>query len=219
VYDEKRSTEHRGGGILDGPSVWPLADARTDGSLVDAVARGDRDALLEVFDAHAVALYGVARRRCLPAQSASVVEAVILGLWHRPEEFTGAGCTLWTFLVSRVRILSAAAAGRIAEPSAVGPWPGGGGDDSALARAVGPTMAGRLRRLPDEEREVIELVYVGGHSCTSSADVLGRPREVVAAQITSGIAGLRAQRVGDDSWDGLFAVDLLDVEHDGDPCP
>jgi DNA-directed RNA polymerase specialized sigma24 family protein len=78
-------------------------------------------------------------------------------------------------------------------------------------------MARRLRRLPADEREVIELVYVGGHSCTSSADVLGRPRELVAEQIGRGIAGLRAQRAGDDSWDDLLTADVIRTRDDGQP--
>jgi RNA polymerase sigma-70 factor (ECF subfamily) len=229
VFDEKQSTEYRRGGILNGPSVWPVVAGRTDGALIDAVIGGDRAALLEVYDIHAAALYGVARRRCGPAQAADVVEAVILGLWHRPIDFPGSGCTLRTFLVARARLLSAALAEHpIERDAAAAPL---GVDGTRLGRSVGPTMARRLRRLPGEEREVIELVYIDGHTCSSSGALLDRSPELVAAQLRRGLRGLRTQRAADDAWDAMLAtgadaglagrwsVARSGSTDGGDPCP
>ena len=51
----------------------------------------------------------------------------------------------------------------------------------------------------------IELVYVGGHSCTASDELLGRPPELVVAQLRSGLTGPRAQAPGDVGWSDLAA--------------
>jgi RNA polymerase sigma factor (sigma-70 family) len=186
-------------------------DADIDAALVRRIVDRDREAFDALYDRHAAAVYGIARRvlRDL-ALAEDVVQEVFLEIWSRPERFDPNRGTLRTWLlmiahrrsVDAVRSAAACRAVYVDPIDDLGP-PAEDTQDAALRHADIETVQHALAALPVDQRRALLLAYWGGHTQAEIAALTGVPIGTVKSRVYSGFHRLRAQlRAADESASG-----------------
>ena len=155
----------------------------TEELLVARMAAGDEEAIGEVFDRYGGLVFGIARRVARSAPIAEdVVQEVLVALWHHPERFDPARGSLRAYLgvqAHRRAVDALRSDGRrkvreeqcVSPPSTAGPY----GTDEMDAATVAEVVRNALARLPDEQREAVELAFWKGHTYQEVAEELGIP--------------------------------------------
>ena len=191
-----------------------------DTGLVRAVASGSEDALVQLYDRYAGAVYATARRLTTDRGLAEdVVQETFLALWNRAEQYDPAMGSLpaWLLTISRNRTIDRLRAlGRrpptvpvsdVALPDE--------GDTAALERLIaggevvgagqpvmGPaallaetelrsSLAEALAELPDVERAVLVLAYRDELSQSEIAEKLGWPIGTVKTRTRRALLRMR----------------------------
>jgi RNA polymerase sigma-70 factor (ECF subfamily) len=182
-----------------------LGAALTDslGSLMTAVAAGDRAAFRALYDATSARVLGLALQvlRDRAAAEEALVD-VYAQVWRQASRYDpekGSVLT-WIATIARTRAVDvrrcrSRAAGREASVDEVrleavrdtGPDPSDASADVERARLV----RGALAALPREQRRALEAAFFGGLSHSEIADALGQPLGTVKTRIRSGLAALR----------------------------
>ena len=173
-------------------SAWEQA-VRT--RLVDR----DETALAELYDQFGSFVFGLAARVIGDRRAAEdVTQDVFLFVWEHPEAFEPDRGRLRTFLgtlahrraVDHVRREEARrrrgrrdAAMQVSVPDV---------DEMAMALVAAERVRAEVERLPEEQREAIELAYFGGHSYREVALLLEQPEGTVKSRIRAGLLRLRA---------------------------
>jgi RNA polymerase sigma-70 factor (ECF subfamily) len=209
-----------------------------DATLMARLVGGDQDALSELYDLHATRIYRVALRLLGdPTNAEDVVQETFLALWDHAEQFDANVATLsvWLAAIARNRAVDALRRqGRriVAQPlSSLGARDPD--DTEAAERAMRrgellataqldddpevaveaswtrATLAAAVRRLPEAERQVIELAYAGDLSQSEIAARLGWPLGTVKTRTRRALMTLRAM-VGDS---------MAATESAPTPCP
>ena len=155
----------------------------TEELLVARMAAGDEEAIGEVFDRYGGFVFGIARRvaRSTPIAE-DVVQEVLVALWHHPERFDPARGSLRAYLgvqAHRRAVDALRSDGRrklreeqcVAPASTSGPY----GADEMDAATVAEVVRNALARLPDEQREAVELAFWKGRTYQEVAEELGIP--------------------------------------------
>jgi RNA polymerase sigma-70 factor, ECF subfamily len=184
----------------------PLTHELDDARLVDAVGRGDQQALAEVYRRHGDGVFGLARRVLNdPAMAEEITQEVFLRLWDEPHRFDASRGALRSFLlrqahsraVERVRSEEARRrredrVDREAAPQVLDV------EAQALDGLSNRAVADALASLSEGEREAIVLAYFGGHSYRDVALRLDLPEGTVKSRIRLGLAKLadRLQAAG-----------------------
>jgi RNA polymerase sigma factor (sigma-70 family) len=187
--------------------VRRIASARASEADVDAalvrriVEHRDQEAFDALYDRHAAAVYGIARRVLRdPALAEDVVQEVFLDFWSRPERFdrTRGALRTWLLMIAHRRSVDAvrsAVACRsvyIDLMDDVGP-PAEDTQDAALRRADVDSVQQALAALPVDQRRALLLAYWGGHTQAEIAALTGVPIGTVKSRVYSGFQRLRAQ--------------------------
>lgn len=155
----------------------------TEELLVARMAAGDEEAIGEVFDRYGGFVFGIARRvaRSTPIAE-DVVQEVLVSLWHHPERFDPARGSLRAYLGVQahrraVDALRSDGRRKLREEQCVVPQSTSGpyGADEMDAATVAEVVRGALARLPDEQREAVELAFWKGHTYLEVAEQLGIP--------------------------------------------
>jgi RNA polymerase sigma-70 factor, ECF subfamily len=191
-----------------------------DSGLVRAVASGSEDALVQLYDRYAGAVYATARRLTTDRGLAEdVVQETFLALWNRAEQYNPAMGSLpaWLLTIARNRTIDRLRAiGRrpptvpvsdVALPDE--------GDTAALERLIsggevvgagqpvmGPaallaetelrsSLAEALAELPDVERAVLVLAYRDELSQSEIAERLGWPIGTVKTRTRRALLRMR----------------------------
>lgn len=181
----------------------PLTRELEDAALVDAVGRGDQQALAEVYHRHGDGVFGLVKRVLADAAMAEeVTQEVFLRLWDEPHRFDSQRGALRSFLlrqahsraVERVRSEEARRRREERVDRESVPTPP---DVEALAMAdlARGEVADALASLSEGERQAIVLAYFGGHSYREVALRLDLPEGTVKSRIRLGLAKL-ADRLG-----------------------
>jgi RNA polymerase sigma-70 factor (ECF subfamily) len=171
----------------------------SDEALVALVARGEDDALAELYDRMGRIAYGLAFRVLRSEQLAEdAVQEGFLAVWRSAVTFRAerAKASTWilTLVHRRAVDLVRREERRRAEPL---------GDEAATVASDETTeeaawlrfererVQAALRQLPDAQREALELAYYGGFSQSELADRLGVPLGTIKSRMFAGLARLR----------------------------
>ncbi len=210
------------------PTVVALAAPRADRSmrkhlahlsdeaLVALVARGDEPALAELYDRVGRVAYGLALRVVRDDRLAEdAVQEGFLAVWRTAAAFRAERAKASTWILTlvhrravdlvrreqrrRADALDDGVATAIASDEA-------GPDEEVWLRFERERVQAALRRLPDAQREAIELAYFGGYSQTELAERLGVPLGTIKSRMFAGLAKLREllDETAEGSWSPEF---------------
>jgi RNA polymerase sigma-70 factor, ECF subfamily len=171
----------------------------SDEALVALVARGDEDALAELYDRVSRVAYGLALRVLRDERHAEdAVQEAFLQVWRSAATFRAerAKASTWILtLVHRravdlVRREERRQADPLTDDSAAGEAPEQT-EEAAWLRFERERVQSALRQLPDVQREALELAYYGGFSQSELAERLGVPLGTIKSRMFAGLARLR----------------------------
>lgn len=173
-------------------------------SLVRRLREGEESALTMLYQRYSAVVHGLALRILgSPSDAEEVVVDVFVQAWSRIDRFDdgrGTLCT-WLLLMTRTRALDRlrkrrrrAEALSEAEASPGGPWWLDQPDSQEIETQVEcrTTLEPLLDRLPDTQRQVIELAYFGGMSQSEIARTLDTPLGTVKSRMRTGMHKLCA---------------------------
>ncbi|HEU5206119.1 MAG TPA: sigma-70 family RNA polymerase sigma factor [Gaiellaceae bacterium] len=171
----------------------------SDEALVALVARGDEDALGELYDRVGRIAYGLALRVLRDERHAEdAVQEAFLQVWRSAATFRAerAKASTWILtLVHRravdlVRREERRQADPLTDDSAAGVAPEQT-DEAAWLRFERERVQTALKQLPDVQREALELAYYGGFSQSELAERLGVPLGTIKSRMFAGLSRLR----------------------------
>ncbi|MBV9356054.1 MAG: sigma-70 family RNA polymerase sigma factor [Chloroflexi bacterium] len=165
-----------------------------------AVARGDTDAVGELYDRHASAVYGMAMSVLRdPTVAQDVTQETFVRLWTRAQAFDAHRGTLlgWLLAVTRNLALDELRRQRRASERAEllmreATVQGTGDLDLLLQRGWdSQRVRDALGELSTLQRQTVELVYFQGYTLTEVAERLAVAVGTVKSRLHSALTGLR----------------------------
>jgi RNA polymerase sigma-70 factor, ECF subfamily len=169
--------------------------------LISAMAEGDRDAFARFYDRYAPLVFPLVLRIVRDrADAADVLQDTFWEAWRGAAAYDPARGTpeAWIVMRARTRAIDRVRAVRRHGETFVAPLdeasagaaapPGGDTADRAEDRQL---VAGALARLPEAQRQVIELAYYAGLTQTEIAERLEQPLGTVKTRIRLALARLR----------------------------
>jgi RNA polymerase sigma factor (sigma-70 family) len=171
----------------------------SDEALVALVARGDESALAELYDRVGRIAYGLALRILREERLAEdAVQEGFLSAWSTAASFRAerAKASTWilTLVHRRAVDLVRREQRRRAEPltdEVSAADAAEATEEAAWLRYERERVQAALRRLPDVQREALELAYYGGFSQSELAERLGVPLGTIKSRMFAGLARLR----------------------------
>jgi len=164
---------------------------------VALVARSDETALAELYDRFGRVAYGLARRILRDDSLAEdAVQEAFLAAWRSAPRFVPerakASTWLLTLVHRRAVDLVRREERRRAESLADEREAAEGATDEAVwLRYERERVQDALKRLPDQQREALELAYYGGFTQSELADRLGQPVGTIKSRMFTGLSRLR----------------------------
>ena len=170
----------------------------TDEALLSLVAASDEQALAELYDRFGGVAYGLALRILRDdALAQDAVQEAFLAVWRTADRFLAerARASTWilTLVHRRTVDLVRREERRRAEPLEGAPEPPApeSVDEEATSRFRRRVVQEALRRLPAEQRQLLELGYYGGLTQSQLAEQLGQPLGTVKSRMFAGLTRLR----------------------------
>lgn len=178
-----------------GQRVVSAAADDDDALIVRAVANGDRAALARLYDRYASILLALALRIIRDRREAEdLLHDVFLEVWRSAKDYdlTRGRVRTWLIIRMRSRALDVTKSARVSRRS---------GDPEVLDRMVaegdvtGSPDRQRVRtalaELSADQRQVLELAYFDGQSCSEIAERIGIPIGTVKSRLAAGLGKLR----------------------------
>jgi RNA polymerase sigma-70 factor, ECF subfamily len=166
--------------------------------LVTATARGDEEALGQLYDALAPAVYGLARRVVRdPARAEEITQDVFLAVWRFATRFdpNRGSARTWILTLTHRRavdvVRSDAAASRREQTTATYDPPFDTVSEEAAARLQGERVRDCLDSLTDLQRESVLLAYYGGYTYPEVSALLDVKLPTVKSRMRDGLIRLR----------------------------
>jgi len=173
-----------------------------EAQLVQRIAQRDRQAFSQLYDRYASVLYGTALRIVNdPDEASDILRAVFLQIWNQPgaydpwlgRPFHWALTLTRNLAIDRLRSLKRHY--RFLEEET------GERDRSASEWAAGPSefidrkkvasIRAAVRTLPLEQRQAMEMTFLGGLTQNEIAETLNQPLGTIKARIRRGMLELR----------------------------
>lgn len=178
----------------------PMSDAR----LVGEVARGDEEALVELYRRHGGSVWSLCLHVCRDkALAEDVCQTVFCEVWSAPWRFDArrGAFRSWLLALAHARAVDAVrseAARRRREEHDVTRAPAAPMETDAQAHlaSLADEVRAAVATLPDGERAAIVLTYFGGHTYREAAALLGAPEGTVKSRIRAGLRRLRTELDG-----------------------
>lgn len=171
--------------------------------LLERIARQESDALAELYDRLAPTLYAMACRMLNnEAEAEDVLQDVFLRVWEKAVSYDSRLGTPIAWLIAltrnrandrlrsvtrRSRILEVLSLDDEASHRTESPSP----TSTAIARETVLAMQEALKRLPQDQRQAIEMAFLGGLSQSEIATQLNQPLGTIKARIRRGMLSLR----------------------------
>jgi RNA polymerase sigma-70 factor (ECF subfamily) len=174
----------------------PSADDHDDVLLVRAIAGGDRPALARLYDRYASVLLALALRIIRDRREAEdLLHDVFLEVWRSAKDYdvTRGRVRTWLIIRMRSRALDVTKSARVSRRSGdaeaiIDRMPAdsdvSGSPDRQRVRAA-------LAELTTEQRQVLELAYFDGQSCSEIAEKVGIPIGTVKSRLAAALGKLR----------------------------
>ena len=169
----------------------------SDEALVALLARGDEGALAELYDRFGAVAYGLALRVVRDAALAEdAVQEAFLVVWRTASRFVAerAKARTWILTLVHRRAVDLVRREQTRRTDPLPDQPDHGGrtaEEEAWLRLERARVQEALKRLPDQQREAIELAYYGGFTQSELADRLGEPLGTVKSRMFTGLSRLR----------------------------
>ena len=179
-----------------------LPEAR-DRELVQRIGRGDEDAFRGLFGRYAPSAMALARRVARqPFLAEEIVQEAFLAVWRNPSGYDQQRGSVRAWLMGMVHHRAVDAVRReesqrrrveesmVSDP-VVSPDPADDVADQIDLPEERKAVREALDALPNEQRQVIELMYFGGLSQSAISDRLGLPLGTVKSRTLLGMRRLR----------------------------
>lgn len=180
---------------LPGENTW--------GDLMHQVALGDEDAFARLYDATSRMVHGVACRILGNLADAEEVTLDVYNqVWRSARTFQRerGSVTAWLLMLSRTRSLDKLRARATRQrnvepidPRFDAPSATANPEDQSAAAQQRAILLAALNRLPQEQRQALEMAYFDGLSHSELADRLGEPLGTVKTRIRLGMMKLKDQ--------------------------
>jgi RNA polymerase sigma-70 factor (ECF subfamily) len=195
TIDEAAPLAARSGTALSCPPVSDSA-AAWERQMVARITAGDDAALALVYDQYSALVHGIAVR-LIGSDAADVCQEVFVSLWDNPQRWDPDRGSLRTFLaviarrrsIDHLRRNGRRAANEQRAHHAL-PAPTPNVDEAALALVAGERVRAALGRLPDPQRQAIELAYFEGLTFTQVAARTGATEGTAKSRIRLGLQRL-----------------------------
>jgi RNA polymerase sigma factor (sigma-70 family) len=169
----------------------------SDEQVLEAVGRGDDDALGVLYDRFGRLAYGLAYRILRDqALAEDAVQEAFLTVWRSADSYKRerAKPSTWILTVVHRRAVDLVRREqrRRGEPLETAPEPTAGpADEAASLRDRRAAVQSALRELPGDQRQALELAYYGGLTQSELAERLGVPLGTVKSRMFAGLRRLR----------------------------
>jgi RNA polymerase sigma-70 factor (ECF subfamily) len=170
----------------------------SDEAIVALVARSDQSALAELYDRFGRLAYGVALRVLRDEKLAEdAVQEAFLAAWRTADRFMPERAKASTWLLTLVHrravdLVRREERRRVESlPDEVEQASTGSAEDDAWLRFERERVQWALKRLPDQQREALELAYYGGFTQSELAERLGQPVGTIKSRMFAGLTRLR----------------------------
>jgi RNA polymerase sigma factor (sigma-70 family) len=173
------------------------APAATDEQVLEAVGRGDHDALGVLYDRFGRLAYGLAFRILRDqALAEDAVQEAFLAVWRSADAYRRerAKPSTWILTVVHRRAVDLVRREdrRRGEPLEAAPEPTSApADEDVTLHARRAAVQAALTELPDDQRQALELAYYGGLTQSELAERLGVPLGTVKSRMFAGLGRLR----------------------------
>lgn len=165
-----------------------------DVELVRAMAAGNQDALAALYERYSDVMLGLAMRVVRNRREAEdLLHDVFLEAWRAAKDFDPARGRVRTWLAIRMRsrALDLQKSARVSRNT------GDGGLEHVVAETAAPSpdhakVRAAIAELPKEQRQVIELAYFDGLSCSEISERLSVPVGTVKSRLSAAMSKLRA---------------------------
>lgn len=172
-----------------------------DATLMEKVMAGDESAFATLYDRYSPMLFGMMMRILQDSQAAEeVLQDLFLQLWRKPEQFDPARGSLaaWLTVIGRNRAISKLRgrptqevlehtdgfyANTLASSQNI--------EKEASRTQLLDTLKLAMSRLPDEQRQALELAYFEGMTQSEIATRTGSPLGTVKTRVRTGMQSLK----------------------------
>jgi RNA polymerase sigma-70 factor (ECF subfamily) len=179
------------------------ASGVADSALVRAAADGSAEALGTLYDRHAAAVYGLARRILTRQEDAEeVVQDVFAQVWRDAPRYDPSRASVagWIMVLTRTRAIDRLRARRArpdqqdaVEPADAPPLVAAGADPehTVISTEAARKVRAAFDALPDPLRTLVDLAYFQGLTHSEIAGQTGVPLGTVKTRLRTAVASLR----------------------------
>ncbi len=176
---------------------------RSDQDLLDSVRAGDREALAELVERHAPAVYRFATKMCRqPEDAQDVLQDTLLSAARGLGDFRGdAALSTWFYTVARSFCIKRRRSSKFAPVQTVSlehsreaehvPTPHVPPDEAAAGRELGLGLERAIAALDPEQREVLLLRDVEGLTAQEVSEIVGASVGAVKSRLHRARASVR----------------------------
>jgi RNA polymerase sigma factor (sigma-70 family) len=181
------------------PEGDPHTEHLSDHGLLALTARGDREAFARLYDLYAAPAYSLALRIVRDRDlAADVVQDAFMAVWRQASSFDSRRGQPSTWIltlthhkaVDTVRREQRRRAESLDEAQDMGD-PGPPVDEQAWQGVAREQVRRAMARLPDPQREVLELAYFAGYTQSELAERLALPIGTVKSRTFAAMSSLR----------------------------